>query len=77
MHAARLSHSPRLRKVHDYLADGEERTTLEIISATGKCAVNSIVAELRDNGCQITCRRQGDVWYYRLVSSPFAESAPA
>lgn len=31
MNHARLSRSPRLRRVHDLLRDGRERTTLEIV----------------------------------------------
>ena len=66
MHAARINHSERLQRVLAVLSDGGEHTTFEIIQSAGVCAVNSIVAELRANGYRITCRRQGDRWWYRL-----------
>ena len=72
MHAARLDRSERLQRVHGLLADGIERTTLEIVNAAKVCAVNSIVAELRWNGLYIECRRGRDpvtgrpVWLYRM-----------
>ena len=73
MHAARLSHSDRLTRVHRLLADGRERSTLEIMRGAGVCAVNSCIAELRANGAVITCRQIHDpatdarLWLYRLV----------
>ncbi len=73
MHAARLSHSDRLTRVHRLLADGRERSTLEIMRGAGVCAVNSCIAELRANGVRITCRQIHDpatdarLWLYRLV----------
>ena len=73
MHAARLSHSDRLTRVHRLLADGRERSTLEIMRGAGVCAVNSCIAELRANGARITCRQSVRVttgerlWLYRLV----------
>jgi hypothetical protein len=47
------------------LSDGREHSTLEIIQSAQVCAVNSIVAELRANGCDIRCQRRGDTWFYR------------
>ena len=60
MHAARLDRSPRLRRVHALLADGVERSTLEIMRGANVCAVNSCVAELRANGAEIVCRQEVD-----------------
>ena len=77
MHAANLERSARLRRVHDLLADGGEHSTLEIVLLARVCAVNSIVAELRTNGCAIECRQArrlhgGRVWLYRMTpSGPF------
>jgi hypothetical protein len=65
MHAARIEQSDRLQRVARYLADGIPRSTLEIIHGTGCCAINSIVAELRENGIPVSCTRVGDVWYYQ------------
>lgn len=60
MNYARLEHSPRLRKLMAYMADGKERSTLEIIRDLGICAVNSAMAELRRNGIPISrARRDG------------------
>lgn len=67
MHAAKIENSDRLRRVHAVLADGREYTTLDIIAYARVCAVNSCIAELRDGGFDIRCRRQGDRWYYRLA----------
>ncbi len=57
MHAARLASSPRLKRVHALLADGRERSTLDIVEAARVCAVNSCIAELRANGAEIHCRQ--------------------
>ena len=75
MHAARLSRSKRLQRVHALLSDGEWHSTRDIVHAAQVCAVNSIIAELRHNGCWIETRRRpalvGDsavVFEYRLVA---------
>jgi len=65
MRAASLKNSERLQRVDQYLADGRERSTMEIIRECGVCAVNSIIAELRANGRDIRCRREGGTWYYK------------
>lgn len=66
MHFARLDRSPRLQRVLKILKDGNKHTTLDLIQEASVCAVNSIVSELRMNGHDITCKRKGDVWEYRL-----------
>jgi hypothetical protein len=66
MHYARIEHSPRLKRLAEVLADGREHSTLDLAMRASICAVNSAVAELRANGHDITCRRQGDTWFYRL-----------
>lgn len=77
MHAARLSTSPRLQAVLRALqaARPGELTTRDIILRTGMCAVNAVIAELRANGAEITCRQvvQPDgrrVWFYCLRKAP-------
>lgn len=67
MKAAKLESSARLQRVLDYLSDGREHTTLDIVVGASVCAVNSCIAELRANGFDIACRREGDVWLYRLI----------
>ncbi|MEW6427302.1 MAG: hypothetical protein AB1568_04625 [Thermodesulfobacteriota bacterium] len=66
MNAASISNSERLQRVAQVLADGREHSTMDIVRGANVCAVNSIVAELRDNGIAVACRRQGGVWLYRL-----------
>lgn len=65
MNSARLSTSVRLQRVDRLLADGKERTTLEIMQGAKVCAVSACVAELREQGRVIHCQRRGDLWYYR------------
>lgn len=80
MHAARLEHSPRLQRVHDLLSDGREYSTFEIVHAAKVCAVNSIISELRDNGCEIKCRQiageSGErLWLYRMTPTGNGDEA--
>ena len=79
MHSASLARSKRLQRVHALLADGGWHSTRDIVDRAHVCAVNSIIAELRDNGCWIETRRRlalaGDssvVYQYRLVAAPQA-----
>ena len=72
MHAARLSHSPRLQRVHALLEDGQEHSTLDIVQQAGVCAVNAAVAELRANGASIDCRQTRSmggsrIFLYRML----------
>jgi hypothetical protein len=66
MNAASIEKSARLGRVLDLLSQGGEFTTLDIIRQAEVCAVNSIVAELRQNGFDITCQRRGEKWFYTL-----------
>jgi hypothetical protein len=68
MHAAKLSISPRLQRTFKVLLDGKEHTTRDLIRKASICAVNSVIAELKENGINITCERRGDLWYYRIVT---------
>jgi len=68
MHAARLEQSDRLQRVAQLLADGREYSTLDIVAGARVCAVNSAIAELRANGFDIACRRDGALWFYRLTN---------
>ena len=82
MHAARLSRSPRLQRLHAYLRDGCERSTREIVTGADICAVNAAVAELRANGAEIACRQISDpvtgrrIFLYRLVRPARTEPDP-
>ena len=66
MHAAKLETSPRLQRVNALLADGQEYSTRDIVYRADVCAVNSIISELRANGCCITTRWQGRRCYYQM-----------
>ena len=70
MHAAKADKSPRLQRVLEALRSNPDGlTTMELISRASVCAVNSIAAELRENGFRVECRpvagRKG-VYRYRL-----------
>jgi len=66
MNAASIESSVSLNRVLDLLSHGGEFTTLDIIKSANVCAVNSIIAELRQNGLDINCQRRGDKWFYKL-----------
>ena len=66
MNAANPHKSERLKRVIRLLKKRREFSTLEIIQRANVCAVNSIIAELRQAGHKITCQRRGDRWFYRL-----------
>ena len=70
--AARLENSKRLQSVFWLLADGREHSTREIILASNRCAINSIMDELRDskttdNGLTIDCRPHNGAHWYRML----------
>jgi len=67
MNAAKLENSERLQRVKEYLMDNKPHSTREIIQNAFVCAVNSIVSELRENGYNIVCSRQGNTWLYRMI----------
>jgi hypothetical protein len=64
MHAARVENSLRLQRVEKLLSTGKKYTTLDIIKKAKVCAVNSIISELRWNGMDIKCKREGNLWFY-------------
>lgn len=75
MRYGRLKTSPRLQRALKALQDAPgELSTLEWAKAANICAVNSIAAELRANGADISCRQivqDGQRrWFYLLAKSP-------
>ena len=77
MHFASLKKSARLRRTLDVMEwrKGQWLTTRDLIVEAHICAVNSVIAELRANGCDIQCEQQpaetGERrWAYRLKSAP-------
>lgn len=82
MHFARLSKSDRLQRTLAVLkAAGGEISTYDLSRKAGVCAVNSIIAELRENGAVIECRQQvvaGDRrFFYELKQAPKEEENDA
>lgn len=67
MNSARIEGSPRLQRVLKVLKDKKRHTTRGLIRMAGVCAVNSCIAELRENGYGIECERDGRVWRYWLA----------
>ena len=49
-------------------------STMELIREARICAVNSVIAELRENGAEITCKQVVEDgkrrWEYTLMKSP-------
>jgi hypothetical protein len=68
MRAAKLDRSARLQRVQELLNTGQEYSTMEIVLQANVMAVNSAIAELRENGVDIHCHRRGDYWYYKANS---------
>lgn len=66
IHFARFEESERLQRLLDYLLDGTQRTTREIIQGAGICAVNSAACELRMNGFDVRCLRKSRPAIYQL-----------
>lgn len=76
MHAARLATSPRLLRALRALKEaGGPLSTMDLVKGASICAVNSVIAELRANGAEITCRQELDEkgrrrWLYELTRAP-------
>jgi hypothetical protein len=67
MRAAKLDRSARLQRVQELLNTGQEYSTMEIVLQANVMAVNSAIAELRENGMDIHCQRRGRYWYYKAA----------
>ena len=76
MNYAHIATSPRLQRLHDFIARPGWHTTRDISRGAEIMAVNSAVAELRKNGATIECKQTKingrRVWAYRLVVPPTA-----
>lgn len=81
MRSARLENSDRLQRVLGLLASRARLgiadgwiTTRQIVRLAHVCAVNSIISELRDNGCVIDCELRfvggSKRYFYRLRRAP-------
>ena len=75
MHAARFERSERLQRAHALLSDGDWHSTRDLVANAQICAVNSVIAELRENGFYIEGHWTRDpatgqrIYVYRM---PFA-----
>lgn len=70
MHHARIEHSERLQRALAFLRDGAWHTTREIVHGAEVMAVNSVVAEIRENGYIVECESVPGIrgrYRYRLV----------
>ena len=74
MNAANYKKSERLRRVLKLLREGGEHSTRGIMASAHVCAVSACVSELRAQGFNITCKRNHDVWYYKL-NRPYRKCA--
>ena len=75
MHHAKLSESPRLRRTLRVLQRAKcELSTRDLTRMADICAVNSVIAELRANGAEITTRQRVKNgqrrFFYTLVKAP-------
>ncbi|TDE40959.1 helix-turn-helix domain-containing protein [Antarcticimicrobium sediminis] len=75
MHHGRLSTSSRLQRALTVLEQACGKiSTYELARQADICAVNSVIAELRENGAVITCRQEVNQgrrrFYYQLIKSP-------
>lgn len=75
--AAKLADSDRLQRALRLLIAERHRwlTTRTILRRANVCAVNTVIAELRENGAEIECKTtvlQGGRrrWSYRLTKTP-------
>lgn len=61
MHAGRVSSSERLTLILTELrkAGSIGMTTRQLITATGMCAINSCISEIRANGFEVRCTCDG------------------
>ena len=75
-HHGNLSTCPRLKRALRALQDASGAlSTQELAFEAGICAVNSVIAELRENGAEIICQQRVNEdgqrrWLYTLIKSP-------
>lgn len=58
MKFAKLETSARLQRVLALLSDAQPHSTRDIMLNAHVCAVNSCIAELRENGIDISCSQR-------------------
>jgi len=68
IHSANLATSKRLQRVLKALKGSGKRglSTWQIIAQARVCAVSAIISELRQGGVNIICKREADIFTYRI-----------
>lgn len=71
---ANLQRALKVLRIARAQGDGS-LTTMQIVKRARVYAVNSVIAELRENGCEISCEQRIDAdgkrrWFYRLEKEP-------
>lgn len=66
MHYAKLENSHRLKNLLLLLKCGRELSTMELSLKCGIYALSTAISELRHQGYNIECRREGRKWLYSL-----------
>tara|TARA_R110002094_G_scaffold160396_14_gene145837 strand:- start:1086 stop:1325 length:240 start_codon:yes stop_codon:yes gene_type:complete len=79
MHHSKIATCERLQRTLRVLQKAKGGiSTRDLADRADICAVNSTIAELRENGAEITCRqvvRNGKRrWLYTLIKSPEGQS---
>ena len=74
-HGAKIGTSPRLQSLLALLRDEKRHSSMEIIEACNTVNPATTVADLRDNGAEITCEREkaesgATVAYYTMTKGP-------
>lgn len=72
MHVTRFETSHQLRRLLDFLLDGQPHSTIEISHALKICAVSQCCAMLRENGFDARCVKRSAPALYQLINPPIA-----
>jgi len=68
MHAARAEKSYRLQRVLEALRSHPKGiSSMTLIRVAQVVAPGTVVSELRHQGFDIQCKREGPLWNYRLI----------
>lgn len=68
MHAAKLDRSKRLQRIMKVLSDHKPHSSMELIRRAKTVAIGTDISEIRRNKRNVKCKREGKIWFYRLVS---------
>ena len=68
MHAAKIDKSKRLQRIRKILSDHKPHSSMELIRRAKTVAIATDVSEIRHNNIDIQCKRNGNVWYYRMIT---------